>query len=153
MKKKQELIKKVYALSSIDLREAFAEAKKTQEDWKLIGNVPDHMKDEINREFNYACDRIFEQSYLMRNVYTRYRFFNSKSKIEQLSIKIQILKEILRRDEDELAIMLKTYESLSAEEKRDPNFKPSYNRMRTQERKLKVKDILLKEMQTELGAL
>jgi len=153
MKKKQELIKKVYALSSIDLREAFAEAKKTQEDWKLIGNVPDHMKDEINREFNYACDRIFEQSYLMRNVYTRYRFFNSKSKIEQLSIKIQILKEILRRDEDELAIMLKTYESLSAEEKRDPNFKPSYNRMRTQERKLKVKDILLKEMQTELAAL
>ncbi len=153
MRKKQELIKKVYALSSIDLREAFTQAKQMQEEWKTLGNVPDHMKDEINREFNYACDRIFEQSYLMRNVYTRYRFFNSKSRIEQLSIKIQILKEILRRDEDELSIMLKTYESLTPDERRDPNFKPSYNRMRTQERKLKVKDILLKEMQTELAAL
>jgi hypothetical protein len=96
------MIQQVYDLASEDLRIAFGKAKEIQEAWKNVGNVPDNKKNDLNAEFNYACDRIFEMSYLMRNVYVRYRFFNTKPQIEQFSIKIQILKEIIKRDEEEL---------------------------------------------------
>jgi len=154
MKAKKVIIQQVYELANEDLRIAFGKTKELQEKWKGIGNVPENKKNELNAEFNYACDRIFEMSYLMRNVYVRYRFFNTKPQIEQFSIKIQILKEIIKRDEEELLNLKAIYEAHPEKaDKKNPDVRTAYNRVQTQERKLRVKHVLVSEMQQAIDNL
>jgi hypothetical protein len=154
MKAKKVIINQVYDLANEDLRIAFGKTKELQEKWKGIGNVPDYKKNELNAEFNYACDRIFEMSYLMRNVYVRYRFFNTKSQIEQFSIKIQLLKEIIKRDEEELQVLKQIYEAHPEKaDKKHPEVRTAYNKVQTQERKLRVKYVLTSEMQQAIDKL
>jgi hypothetical protein len=153
MKAKEEMIREAFGLAKIDLREAFGRAKELQAKWKDIGNVPENHKRRVNEQFTYSCDRIFEMSYLMRTVYVQYRFFNSKSPAEQYTIKINLMKEIIRKDELELADFEGQMAEVPEPERMQPENKQLYNKIKTQSRKLRVKKILMQEMQEQLTAL
>jgi hypothetical protein len=151
--RKEAMIQEVKGYEQIDLRIAFAKTKELQNVWRDIGNVPEHLKNDINNKFTYHCDRIFEMSYLMRTVYIQNRFFNSKPIKEQYSIKIQMLRDIIRKDEVELHSMEGEFNLIPEHDRRSPNHKPLYNKLNTQKRKLRVKYKLVEEMQTQLSAL
>lgn len=151
--RKEAMIQEVRGYEQIDLRIAFAKTKELQNTWRDIGNVPEHLKNDINNKFTYHCDRIFEMSYLMRTIYIQNRFFNSKPIKEQFSIKIQMLRDIIRKDETELQSMEAEFNLIPEYERRNPNHKPLYNKLNTQKRKLRVKYKLVEEMQTQLTAL
>lgn len=154
IKVRQAMINEAKALQSLDLREAYGKAKDLQSKWRLLpGEVQEKRKRALNDEFTYVCDRIFEMSYLMRSVYIKYRFFNTKPLIEQYAIKIQQLKEIIVKDEQELVRFVAEYNAVPEGDRMSPTGKQVYGRMKTQERKLKVKNILLSEMQQQMEAL
>jgi hypothetical protein len=154
LKAKQLVIQEVYALASVDLKIAFGMTKELQQKWKAIGDVPDKYRNDVNAEFNYACDRIFEMSYLMRAIYVRYRLFHTKSQIEQFSVKIAVMKEIIESDEEDLAQAREAYAAIpNKEDRKNPDVKAAYNRVFTSERKLRVKHVLVSEMQQALDAL
>lgn len=152
MKKKVALTEQAKALIQIDLREAYNLAKDLQAKWKDIGPVPDRDKRIVNDNFTLACDRIFEMSYLMRTVYVRNRFFNSKSILEQYTIKIDTMREIIAKDETELQAAEAEFNRLSPTDQRLPANKPLYSKISTQGRKLKVKKQLLYEFQDQMRA-
>ncbi|MES2388721.1 MAG: DUF349 domain-containing protein [Bacteroidota bacterium] len=153
LKQKKSLIEQAKALGGIDLRQAFEKARELQALWKNIGPVPERDKRYANDAFTYACDRIFEMSYLMRTVYVSNRFFNSKSTGDQYNIKIQTMKEIIRKDELELDSLSAVFDKLSQADQRAPQNKPLYSKISTQKRKLKVKQQLLGEMQEQAVAI
>lgn len=154
LKEKQAIIQEVYSLGSIDLKVAFGKTKELQQAWKNIGDVPDQNRNDVNAEFNYACDRIFEMSQLMRTIYVRYRYFHSKSPIEQFSIKIAVMRELIDQDESDLKKAKIAYDEVpNKEDRKDPDVKLAYNRVFTTERKLRVKHVLVNEMQQALAAL
>lgn len=148
--KKEAMIEEVRSYEQIDLRIAFSKTKEMQNKWRDVGNVPDHLKNDINNKFTYHCDRIFELSYLMRTVYIQNRFFNSKPLKDQLKVKSMLMREIIKKDESELSGMEQEFNLLSEAEKRSPNNKPLYTKLNTQKRKLRVKHKLLSEMEAQL---
>lgn len=150
--KKEAMIQEVKGYEQIDLRIAFAKTKELQAAWRDIGNVPEHLKNDINNKFTYHCDRIFEMSYLMRNVYIQNRFFNSKSIKEQYSVKIQMLRGIIRKDESELQQMEEEFNQIPERNRKDAQHKPLFNKLSIQKRKLRVKHTLLEEMEAQLKA-
>ena len=143
---KKVLLEEAKGLANMDLRMAFEKARDLQAKWKLIGPVPDRDKRYVNETFTYLCDRIFEMSYLMRTVYVSNRFFNSKPPAEQTNIKIAALKEIIRKDEIEMASLDEAFNKLSPTEQRNPVNKVLYLKVSTQRRKLKVKEQLIGEL-------
>ena len=150
---RQDYIKKAKELQSLDLREAYGKAKELQAEWRTLGEIPAIIKRKVNDDFTMACDRIFEMSYLMRTVFTRHRFFNGKSAIEQFTIKIQLMQEIIDKDLVELKNLTDAYNEIPADNKMSTEGKQLYGRMKTQERKLTVKQTLVAEMQAQLNAL
>lgn len=154
IRKREEMITQLEDLEkNPDTRTSFGIAKEMQLKWKEMPLAPAHVKDDLNRRFTYLCDRIFEKSYLMRNIYINYKFFNSKSIIEQLSLKISMLQGIILKDDEENEALKDQFFAMPEDVQRSPENKPTYGKIKTQERKLAVKKELLKEMQAELAAL
>lgn len=150
---RESYITKAIELQQLDTRTAFPQAKELQAKWRDLPKVPDHTLRMMTEKFTYATDRVFEMSYLMRSIYTNNRFFNSKSLIEQYSIKISTLKHIIAKDEQEVAAFEVQYNAIPMSDRFSTENKALYGRWKTQQRKLGVKKQLLTEMQAQLSAL
>ncbi len=153
IKMRDMYVSKAMELQQLDTRMAFPQAKDLQTRWRDLPKVPDHLLRVYNEKFTYATDRVFEMSYLMRSIYTNNRFFNSKSLIEQYTIKINTLKQIIIKDEKEVEEFEAQYNAIEPGDRFSPENKALYGRWKTQQRKLGVKKQLMSEMQAQLSAL
>jgi len=137
----EKLCKKAEALIGINTEESNNQAKELLVAWKNEVNNPRYLDKNLANRFRYACDRIFEESYLMRVVLRKYNDFYKKPILDQFRIKTSFLRELIRKDEQEVSIAEKAQE-----------YKPEHKsfNLATQKRKIQVKHIMLEEFEGEL---
>jgi len=137
----EKLCKKAESLIGVNTDDSNNQAKELLVTWKNEVNNPKYLDKNLANRFRYACDRIFEESYLMRVVFRKYNDFNQKPILDQFRIKISFLRELIRKDEQEVNIAEKAQE-----------YKPEHKsfNLATQKRKIQVKHIMLEEFDEEL---
>jgi hypothetical protein len=153
LRNRLNLIEEAKSLNRIDIRTANERAKELQQRWKASGMIPEKFKSEVYHQFNLYCDRIFELSYLMRQVFAKNPYFKNLSRRDQLELKIEAMNEIIAKEEEEIAKVAKSFESMSSEEKNLPDNKIIFTRLNTSRRKLKAKARLLEELKEELNRI
>jgi hypothetical protein len=76
--------------------------KKRQNQWKLLGKLPQAEDKDLNLKFRIVCNEIFEYYFLERTVIAKYPDFFNKPISSQLQIQIEMLKDSIKVDEKEL---------------------------------------------------
>ncbi len=150
---KQQLCDEATALSEMPLAEAVDKAKVLQAKWKETGPVPDENRRDLTNTFTLACDRIFELNYLMRVVTSKNYTYKSKPEREQVLTQINVLRDLIRKDEGELAIFENNFGALTISDQNQPMNKLLHSKLNSQKRKLQVKQMLLAELQDKLKNL
>ncbi|GAB4126964.1 MAG: hypothetical protein OHK0045_13410 [Raineya sp.] len=137
----EKLCKKAESLIGVNTEESNQQAKDLLVTWKNEVNNPKYLDKNLANRFRYACDRIFEESYLMRVVLRKYNDFYQKPILDQFRIKTSFLRELIRKDEQEISIAEKAQE-----------YKPEHKsfNLATQKRKIQVKHIMLEEFESML---
>lgn len=119
--------------------------------WKNSGMAPREQAYELNDAFNKACDMANEKSFLNRLVKSKYSDFNSLSEREKISHKINLLQNLIIRDEKELELYKENVEKISADSR---NLERHVDiKLRTQQRKVLVKKKLLRDLHDQLQTL
>jgi hypothetical protein len=76
--------------------------KQIQDRWKDMGKLPEAEDKELNLKFRIVCNEIFETHFLEKTARTLYRDLYKKTFEEQVRVKLRMLEESIRKDEDEL---------------------------------------------------
>ena len=143
------LCKQAEALIGLNTNEALEDGKKLLIAWKDLSKVYKRLDETFSNRFRNACDRIFEEGYLIKLVKRKYPDFDDKPKIDQFRIKTSFMRELLRKDEMELRVAESTFHSEISELERGAK---EYA-IATQKRKLGVKKQILAEFEVSLKAL
>lgn len=125
-------------------------AKQLLMEWKKISGIYRDL--ERGEEFRNACDKVFELNYLSRVVLRKYPNFDSKPQLDKLRIKTSFMRELIRREENELSLN----ESKLSKVNKTRNlktWKTMFNNLNIQKRKIKVKKQILEHLESELAAL
>lgn len=75
--------------------------KEIQEAWRKLGKLPPHKIDILHR-FTAAVDKFFEVSYLENTMKRKHPGIELRSTREQLEVKINLMKEFIRREKMEI---------------------------------------------------
>ena len=76
--------------------------KQIQEQWKSLGKLPEIEDKDLNLRFRIVCNEIFETHFLEKSARMQFRDLYKRPFEEQVRIKLRMLEESIRRDEDEL---------------------------------------------------
>lgn len=146
---KKALIRQAQELARDDHGDSIQEVRRLREEWKNSGRISREKSIELNQTFNEACDMASEKSFLNRSARAKNEGFDNLSEEDQLSIKIDLLENLVRRDEgdvdsyrDNIGNMASPMEARQMEGK-----------LRTQMRKLQAKKELLRSLKNELASL
>ncbi len=148
-----ELAEEADKLSRKDAHLHTDRAKELLMDWKQLTSVFRGIDRDYANMFRFACDRIFEESYLMRVVKRKYPLFETKPQEDQLRIKTSFMRELIRRDEEDVNL---GEDKLNRNQKRNMHpkaLRTMQNNLNIQKRKIEVKKEVLKELQKELNDL
>jgi hypothetical protein len=130
----------------------FNEIKKLQATWKSLGYVQNNPLDrELNNRFRTACNEIFEHGFLIKEAREKIEGFDNKTRFEQLKVKIKLMKESIKNEENTLLAMERANPSL-ADSLPGPNQTPEQVAYQNQLNKIKTKKRLAKKMQTTLDS-
>ncbi|SDK60487.1 protein of unknown function [Catalinimonas alkaloidigena] len=146
---KRQLCKEATELSALELPQAIERAKTLQAHWKNTGPIPAEYRQELNETFATACDRVFEESYLLRVTQARNPNFRAKSATEQVSLKISVLYDLIRKDESELLTFEENFQNINVTDQSQPMNKLLQAKLRSNQRKLRIKQTLLQELKEE----
>jgi hypothetical protein len=147
-----ELVKKMEAMTEEMKKLAKAEtnpavissAKKLQADWKRLPQRKPREANLIMRSFTFFSEVVFEKLFLNKLAYGKYEDFDQKESAEQNKIKASIMKDLIYRDENELATIKENADNFrSNEEEFDIMLRRKINAFR---RKIDVKNFILKEL-------
>lgn len=101
-----EIKKELYAEieSALDSRYPtnITNIKKIQNQWKSLGKLPDPEDKDLNLKFRIACNEIFEAHFLEKTASYFNNDLHSRPLHEQAKIKINLLVESIKKDQDEL---------------------------------------------------
>ncbi len=148
-----ELSQEADKLSRQDAHLHTERAKELLMDWKKITSVFKGIDRECGNVFRFACDRIFEESYLMRVVKRKYPLFETKPQEDQFRIRISFMRELIRRDEEEVSISEDKYQRSQKRATHPKVLRTMLTNLNIQKRKIEVKKEVLKELQNELNTL
>ena len=128
-------------------------AKELLMEWKKLSGTFRYL--ENGERFRNACDKIFELSYLMRVVSRKYPNIDSKPMLDKLRIKTSFMRELIRREENELGLTESKINRMSKKRTIQPNkaLKTMQNNFNIQKRKVRVKKEILEFMEGELNKL
>lgn len=147
-KAKEDLLKEAERLLTIDLESAIEKAKLLQKDFKNIGPSP-QAKD-ISDKFWLTCDFIFETSYLTKVLEKKYADYNDKEESEKIRLKKSVLKELIKRDQDELDLFEENAAKFTSSGKNKIN-NVIDSRYRNQKRKLTAKEMILERVEMQVS--
>ena len=124
--------------------DVISSAKRLQAEWKKLPQRKPKEANLINRSFMFFSEVVFEKLFLERLANSKYSDFNSKDISEQKKIKSSILKDLIYRDESELATIKENAENFRSNE---PDFDVMLRRkIGAFKRKVDVKTHILKEL-------
>jgi Domain of Unknown Function (DUF349) len=115
--------------------------KEIQNQWKKLGKLKHILDREYNTRFKIACNEIFESHFLTRAAKKQTPDFDSKNRFEQIKIKIRMLKDAIKKDENDLSL-------LNDQAAKKKNLDPTANMEKlNQINKLKTKNRILRKLQ------
>jgi hypothetical protein len=147
-----ELMKKMESMTDEMKKLAYAEtnpdgvssAKRLQAEWKKLPQRKPKEANLIMRSFTFFSEIVFEKLFLERLASSKYDDFHQKDRLEQKKIKIAILRDLIHRDESELATVKDNAENFRTNEE---DFEVMMRRkIGTFKRKIDVKTFILKEL-------
>jgi hypothetical protein len=147
-----ELMKKMESMTEEMKKLAYAEtnpdgvssAKRLQAEWKKLPQRKPKEANLIMRSFIFFSEIVFEKLFLERLALSKYEDFHQKDRPEQKKIKSAILRDLIHRDESELATVKDNAENFRTNEE---DFEVMMRRkIGTFKRKIDVKTFLLKEL-------
>ena len=133
-----------------DMMAATNRAKYLLNEWKTI-RVPSHLADRnLAERFRGACDKIFELSYLHKVISRKYPTFNFLSDRQKDLTKYSEMDNIVKRARTDLDDLVQSYESQSAGYEMDQMMQSN---LKTQKRKLLMKEVILEELRQKVASL
>ncbi|MDQ3536499.1 MAG: DUF349 domain-containing protein, partial [Bacteroidota bacterium] len=108
---KKQLIQQVEALCINPAIQDHEKLKKIQDDWKKINTKSKDKKDPLKDEFFLVCDKARELFFIHKIAIAKNKCFSQKPLKDQIKIKMYLVKDLLNRDEKELAFLKKIVKS------------------------------------------
>lgn len=149
----QKMVKEVeYLADSDDMFAATNRTKTLLNEWKNI-RLPYELTDrDLAERFRAACDKIFELSYLMKVVSRKNPTYNYLSEKQQILAKHNEMDYIVVRARADLEQLEESLKGVNATN--DPDMeRVMFNNLRTQKRKLLMKEIILEELRQKVSKI
>jgi hypothetical protein len=145
MKKLESMTEEMKKLASSETNpDVVSAAKRLQAEWKKLPQRKPKEANLIMRSFTFFSEIVFEKLFLERLALSKYEDFNQKERVEQKRIKSAILRDLIHRDESELATVKDNAENFRTNEE---DFEVMMRRkIGTFKRKIDVKTFILKEL-------
>lgn len=146
-----KMVKEVEKLAeSEDMVSATNRAKYLLNEWKTI-RVPAHVADRnVAERFRAACDKIFELSYLFKVIARKYPTFNFLSDKQKDLTKYREMENIVKRARTDLDDLIHSYDGQSQGYEMDQMMQSN---LKTQKRKLLMKEVILEELRQKVAVL
>ena len=146
-----KMVKEVEKLAeSEDMISATNRAKYLLNEWKTI-RVPAHLADRnVAERFRAACDKIFELSYLFKVIARKYPTFNFLSDKQKDLTKYREMENIVKRARTDLEDLIHSYDGQSSGYEMDQMMQSN---LKTQKRKLLMKEVILEELRQKVAML
>ena len=146
--KKKDLIRQAEKLAQDDYGDSIAEVRRLREEWKNSGRISREKSIDLTRTFNQYCDLASEKSFLNRSARSKDPNYDNNSQRDQLTLKINLLENMITRDESELASQRENIGNVASPQES----RQAEGRLRLQVRKVEAKKELLRLLQTELAS-
>ncbi|CAN5491866.1 hypothetical protein BH23BAC1_BH23BAC1_16930 [soil metagenome] len=151
LKIKEQIIDKAEALFNTPANQISEKINKLQIEWKNSGSIPKGTGEEISEKFYLACDKARELIFLSKLAQSKNKGFNNKPTREQLIIKINLLRDLLFRDEKDLELFNENIQKFSSGAN-------SFNqlvhmKLFNQQKKVKVKQLILSQFNAQFTSL
>ncbi|MDN3669955.1 DUF349 domain-containing protein [Echinicola jeungdonensis] len=145
VKKSEKLAEEMKSLSRGPMSpEKISKAKKLQSEWKSLPPKKPREAKLYSRTFVFFADVVFEKSFLDKLANSKFQDFREKDPKEQNQIKINIIKDLIGRDQKELDTVKENAEKFRSNE---GDFEVMLHRkLSAFKRKLDVKNHILKEL-------
>lgn len=145
IKKMEEMTEEMKKLAKAETNpEVISSAKKLQAEWKRLTQRKPKDAGLIMRSFMFFSEVVFEKLFLNKLANSKYSDFREKEDAEQRKIKASILKDLIYRDENELATIKENAENFRTNEE---DFEMMLRRkLSAFKRKVDVKNYILKEL-------
>ena len=144
--KKKDLIKQAERLAQDDHGDSIAEVRRLREEWKNSGRISREKSMELTQIFNQYCDLASEKSFLNRSARSKDSSYDTSPKKEQLTLKINLLENLIVRDESELASQRENIGNVAS----PLESRQAEGKLRLQVRKVEAKKELLRQLRTAL---
>ena len=124
--------------------------KRMQSQWKRIGKLTLPEDRDLNLRFRIVCNEIFESHFLDMDAKKQHEDFGEKPVVEQIRLKISMLKASVKQDEEELNELFSQGDAgpgrghVSTREYVDPQL---YQKRNNYVNRLKTKERILKKLQ------
>jgi len=146
-----DFCKRAKALTEINPSIAVEKAKKLLMEWKKFSMTFRQLDRDKASKFRNYCDKVFEMNYLMRVIKRKYPLFDSKLQEEKLRIKVSFMKELHRRDEQEMKLTEQNFYKINGQKKiYYGKAREQYSQLKVQRRKMYVKKQILRELEENL---
>lgn len=147
--KKKDLIRQAEKLAQDEYGDSIAEVRRLREEWKNSGRISREKSIELTQSFNQYCDLASEKSFLNRSARSRDANFDNNSKRDQLTLKIELLENLLTRDENELVSQRENIGNVAS----PLESRQAEGKLRLQARKVEAKKELLRSLRNELASV
>lgn len=135
---------------SDDMVAAANRTKMLLNEWKNI-RLPYNMVDrDLAERFRSACDKIFELSYLMKVVHRKNPTYSYMSAEQQLQAKYHEMEYIVKRAREDLEHLSASMNTIKSNPDSETD-RLLFNNVRTQERKLMMKEVILEELRRKVN--
>lgn len=151
--RKRALVAEAEALLNRPMSEAVARAKELQAAWKKVGPVRGEESDRVWEQFIMACDKIFEMSSLEHFIRKRQPSgVEAGTPGEKLTSRVQALRDFIKHDLQEQALLQDNLDKLSASPGNDAFRTMLQGKVRAFERKIRTKNDLIEILRQRLGS-
>ena len=146
---KKDLIRQAEKLAQDDYGDSIAEVRRLREEWKNSGRISREKSIELTQSFNQYCDLASEKSFLNRSARSKNPDFDNSPKPDQLTLKIELLENLVTRDETELTSQRENIGNVAS----PLESRQAEGKLRLQIRKVEAKRELLRSLRNELASV
>lgn len=125
------------------------EIKQVQDNWKKLGKQTNHQEDkELNLRFRIVCNELFETYFLEKSTKYFHPDIYRKSLSDQARLRILVLKESIKKDEQELEDFQKKHAFVLAQGMRSTSNMNIFQQRNNFVNKLKTKGRILEKLES-----
>ena len=149
LERKKELLSQAQELAAKEEQDVIEDVKRLRFLWKRTGKLPRHIGGEITSNFIRACDMASEKSFLNRLARSKNPDFDQADAEQKINLKINLLNNLIARDEKELDVYKENAEKFSSNAYNSMDREVSM-KLRAQQRKVAVKKALMQKLMDDL---